>query len=63
MKILSVNDVADKLAVHYSRVRMLIRQGRLKAQKIGRTWVILEKDFKKLKILKSGKPKLTYGKM
>jgi excisionase family DNA binding protein len=58
MKMLSVNDVADKLGVHHSRVRVLIRQGRLKAQKIGRTWVILEKDLKKLKIFKSGRPKI-----
>jgi len=54
---LSVNDVADRLEVHHSRVRVLIRQGRLKAQKIGRTWVILEKDLKKLKIFKSGRPR------
>ena len=58
MKLLSVNDVAKRLGVHHSRVRVLIRQGRLKAQKIGRTWVILEKDFKKLKIFKSGRPKI-----
>jgi hypothetical protein len=41
-----------KLGVHHSRVRVLIRQGRLKAYKIGCTWVILDKDFKKLKIAK-----------
>lgn len=63
MKLLSVNDVADKLGVHHSRVFVLILGGRLKAQKIGWTWIILEKDFKKLKIIKSGRPKVTYGKM
>ena len=57
MKLLSANDVADILGVDHSRVRVLIRQGRLKAQKIGRTWVILEKDLKKLKILKRGRPR------
>ena len=57
MELLSVNDVAKILGVHHSRVRVLIREGRLPAQKIGRTWVILEKDLKKLKILKRGRPK------
>ena len=63
MKLLAVNDVADERGVHHSRVRVLIRQGMLKAQKIGRTWVVLEKDFKKLKILNSERPKVVYGKM
>ena len=57
MKLLSVNDVAERLGVHHSRIRVLIREGRLKAQKIGNSWVIKEKDLKKLKILKSGRPR------
>ena len=57
MKMLSAKDVAKILKVHDSRVRVLIREGRLPAQKVGRTWVILEKDLKKLKILKRGRPK------
>jgi len=57
MKLLSANDAAKILGVHHSRVRVLIREGRLPAQKIGRTWVIQEKDLKKLKILKRGRPK------
>lgn len=57
MNLLSVNDVAKILRVHHSRVRVLIRGGRLPAQKVGRAWVILEKDLKKLKILKRGRPK------
>jgi excisionase family DNA binding protein len=57
MKLLSVNDAAKILGVHHSRVRVLIREGRLPAQKIGRTWVIREKDLKELKILKPGRPK------
>jgi excisionase family DNA binding protein len=57
MKLLSVNEVAEILGVHHSRVRIFIKEGRLPAQKIGRTWVIKEKDIKKLKILKRGRPK------
>jgi len=57
MKLLSANDAAKILGVHHSRVRVLIREGRLKAQKVGRAWVILEKDLKKLKILKRGRPR------
>jgi len=57
MKLLSVNDVAEILGVHHSRVRIFIYEGRLPAQKISRTWVIREKDLNKLKILKRGRPK------
>ncbi|MBW2106787.1 MAG: helix-turn-helix domain-containing protein [Deltaproteobacteria bacterium] len=57
MKLLSVNDAAKILGVHHSRVRVLIREGRLPAQKLGRAWIILEKDLKKLKILNRGRPK------
>jgi excisionase family DNA binding protein len=57
MKLLSAKDVAKRLNVHHTRVKFLIREGRLKAQKIGGAWVINEKDLKKLKILKSGRPR------
>ena len=57
MKMLSAKDVAKILKVHDSSVRVLIREGRLPAQKVGRAWIILEKDLKKLKILKRGRPK------
>jgi excisionase family DNA binding protein len=57
MKLLSAKDVAKRLGVHHTRVKFLIREGRLKAQKIGGAWIINEKDLKKLKIFKSGRPR------
>lgn len=57
MKLLSANEAANILGVHHSRVRVLIREGRLPAQKVGRAWVILEKDLEKVKIRKPGRPR------
>jgi excisionase family DNA binding protein len=57
MKLLSAKDVAKRLNVHPVRVKTLIREGRLKAQKIAGAWIINEKDLKKLKILKRGRPR------
>jgi len=57
MKLLSANDAAKILGVHHSRVRVLIREGRLPAQKVGRTWIILEKDLEKVKDRKPGRPR------
>ncbi|MGW8326027.1 MAG: helix-turn-helix domain-containing protein [Desulfobacterales bacterium] len=57
MKLLSVKNVAQRLGVHHSRVRIFIKEGRLPAQKIGGAWVIKENDIKKLKIMPRGRPK------
>jgi excisionase family DNA binding protein len=62
MKLLSAKDVAKILKIHDSRVRVLIREGRLPAQKVGRAWIILEEDLKKLKILKRGRPRMKEDK-
>jgi excisionase family DNA binding protein len=57
MKLLSANEAAKILGVHHSRVRVLIREGRLPAQKVGRDWVIFKKDLEKVKDRKPGRPK------
>ena len=47
---------AAELGVSDSRIRQLIREGRLPAKKLGRDWVVEEKDLKRLKNRKTGRP-------
>ncbi|NVM99306.1 helix-turn-helix domain-containing protein [Arthrobacter sp. SDTb3-6] len=42
--VLGANDVAKRLGVGPERVRELIHEGRLKAQKVGGQWVVDEGD-------------------
>ena len=44
------------MGVHITRVQVLIREGRLPAQKIGRTYVVNEDDLKLVKDRKPGRP-------
>ena len=62
MKILNTNQAAEILEVHPSRVRVLIKEGRLPAQKVGRDWIIKEKDLEKVKDRKPGRPRKKGGK-
>jgi excisionase family DNA binding protein len=57
MKMLTANDASKILGIHASRVRVLIREGRLPAQKIGRDWIIMEKDLEKVRVRIPGRPK------
>lgn len=57
MKILTTKQAAKTLGINDSRVRQLILSGRLPAQKIGRDWIIQEKDLKKVSDRKPGRPK------
>ena len=61
MKILTTTQVAKILKVNDSRVRQLILSGRLPAQKLGRDWIILEKDLSKVADRKPGRPKKERG--
>lgn len=56
MKLLSTPQVAKRLGVTVSRVQALIWAGRLPAQKVGRDYVILEDDLKRVKDRKPGRP-------
>jgi len=44
MKLLSTSEVAKRLGIHHFSVCRIVREGRLRAQKIGRSWVVLEED-------------------
>ncbi len=48
MKLLSTSQVAKRLGIHHFSVCRIIREGRLRAQKIGRSWVVLEEDVDSL---------------
>ena len=48
MKLLSTSEVAIRLGIHHYSVCRIIREGRLQAQKIGRSWVVLEEDVESL---------------
>jgi excisionase family DNA binding protein len=57
MKLLTAKQAAKILGVDDSRVRVLIREGRLPAQKVGRDWVIFEPDLELVRVRKPGRPK------
>ena len=56
MELLTSKQAGQILGVHPSRVRLLIRQGRLVARKHGSQWVIFETDLEKVKDRKPGRP-------
>lgn len=56
MKLISAAEAAEKLGVHITRVQVLIREGRLPAQKVGGNYVIKEGDLMLVKDRKPGRP-------
>ena len=57
MKLISTSEAAERLGVHITRVQVLIREGRLPAQRIGRTYVVDEADLKLVAERKTGRPR------
>ncbi len=56
MSLISTKEAAEKLGISVLRVQQLIWQQRLPAQKIGRDYVINEKDLELVKDRKTGRP-------
>jgi excisionase family DNA binding protein len=56
MKLISAAEAAGKLGIHITRVQVLIREGRLPAQKVGGSYVINEGDLKLVADRKPGRP-------
>jgi excisionase family DNA binding protein len=56
MKVLSTTEAAEKLNVSAIRVRQLIKAGRLPAQKVGRDYIIQEKDLGLVSDRQNGRP-------
>jgi excisionase family DNA binding protein len=58
MKLLTTKEAAARLGVSTVRVRQLIQEEKLPAEQVGRDYVILEKDLKKVKVYGTvGRPK------
>ena len=57
MKLLSTNEASEKLNLSAIRVRQLIYSGRLPANKVGRDYVIYEKDLSLVAVRTNGRPK------
>lgn len=57
MKLLNTKKAAEKLGVSLRRVQQLITEGNLPAQKIGRDYIVLESDLRRVEIYgKPGRP-------
>ncbi len=56
IKLLSVIEAAEKLGVSRWRVNQFINEGRLPAQKIGRSYVIKESDLQLVEHRPTGRP-------
>jgi excisionase family DNA binding protein len=54
--LLSVIEAAEKLGVSRIRVNQFIDEGRLPAQKVGRSYVILESDLQLVENRQTGRP-------
>ena len=55
-KMISTNEAAQELGVTVHRVRVLIKEERLPAQKIGRDWIIRWSDLDRVRVRKPGRP-------
>jgi excisionase family DNA binding protein len=55
-KLLNVKEASEKLGVSRWRVNQFINEGRIPAQKIGRSYVIRESDLELVRGRKIGRP-------
>lgn len=56
-KLLTVTEAAARLGVHRSRIQQLIEAGRLKAEKLGPVYMIMESDLKAVRFRPVGRPR------
>lgn len=56
MPVLTTEEAADRLGISQRRVRQLITDNRLPAEKKGRDYLINEKDLKQVEDRKPGRP-------
>jgi excisionase family DNA binding protein len=60
---LTTKEIAEKLSVSVRRVRQYIENNQLKAEKIGRDYMVRENELKNIKINeKAGRPKKEISK-
>jgi excisionase family DNA binding protein len=55
-KLLTTQEAAERLGVTAIRVRQLITEGRLPAEKFGRDYMIIEQNLKRVEDRKPGRP-------
>lgn len=53
---MTTEQAAERLGVSPQRVRMLIKEERLPATRLGRDWLVNEKDLKLVAVRKPGRP-------
>jgi len=61
MKLLNTSEAAERLNVTAIRIRQLINEERLPAEKVGRDYVIREADLKLVENRPTGRPKKKGG--
>jgi excisionase family DNA binding protein len=61
MKLLTTAEVAERLGVHRTRVNVLIKDGRLPAQRFGRAYLVQEKDLQLVSERRVGRPPKELG--
>lgn len=54
---MNTKEAANRLGLTVQRIRQLIHQGDLRATKVGRDWIISEKDLDRLTRRPMGRPK------
>jgi excisionase family DNA binding protein len=56
VSLIGTKEAAERLGVSQQRVQALIKSGQLPAEKVGRDWLINEKDLEKVSERKTGRP-------
>lgn len=56
VKLLSVKDAAEILKLSEQRIKQLIYDERLKAEKVGNQWIIFKSDLEAIKDRTTGRP-------
>jgi len=59
--LLTTAEAGELLGIGAQRVRVLIRTGRLPAQRFGDQWLIYLRDLKAVKVRKPGRPRKNAG--
>jgi len=57
MTLITTSEAAERLGVHITRIQQFIYAKRLPAEKVGRDWLIDEKDLALVSGRKTGRPK------
>ncbi len=57
MKLLGTKEASERLAVSQQRIQALIKNGQLPAEKVGRDWLIKERDLELVQNRQAGRPK------